>query len=232
MPRLRDQSPLRKVGEWLHLPPTIKKAAAGERPHSTMDWNDKIYQTDKIANGFMPDYERILALFRQQPVRVLEIGVFKGGSCTLWGDFFSHPQSRITGLDIVLPKGASPTDPRITLEQCDQNDAVGLRKIAERSGPFDVIIDDGAHRFDETRNCYQVLFEHVNPGGYYIVEDWGVGYWKDQQHIYGGANGNTMVTLITSIMHSIPDAPIAGYQIILDTHKCLAFFRKGTPWQS
>ena len=217
--KTNDQKPLRKDTE-------------GLLAHSTMVWNEKIYQTDKIANGFMPDYERILAPFRQQAVRVLEIGVFKGGSCKLWSDFFSHPQSRIIGLDLVLPGDAAPTDPRITLKQCDQNDAVCLREIAERFGPFDVVIDDGAHRFDETRNCYQVLFEHVNSGGYYIIEDWGVGYWKNQQHIYGSANGNTMVTLITSIMHSIPNVPIAGYQIILDTHKCLAFFRKGTPWQS
>lgn len=228
-----DQNPLRKVAGWLHASSAmVERAIEGRRADSAMSWNNKSYQTDKIANGFMPDYERILAPFRQQAVRVLEIGVFKGGSCTLWGDFFSHPQSRITGLDIVLPEGAASTDPRITLEQCDQNDTVTLRKIADRYGPFDVVIDDGAHRFDETRNSYQVLFEHVRPGGYYIIEDWGVGYWKDQQHIYGDRNGNTMVTLITSIMHSIPDAPIAGYQIILDTHKSLAFFRKGTPWQS
>lgn len=224
---------MRKVAEWLHVPSTmVEKVTEWRRGPSTMSWNNKIYQTDKIANGFIPDYERILAPFRQQAVRVLEIGVFKGGSCALWGDFFPHAESRIIGLDIVLPEDATPTDPRITLEQCDQNDAVALREIAERYGPFDVIIDDGAHRFDETRNCYQVLFDHVRAGGYYIIEDWGVGYWQDQQHIYGGANGNTMVTLITSIMHSIPDAPIAGYQIILDPHKCLAFFRKGAPWQS
>src|SRR5438477_5706739 len=135
--QLRDRSPLRKVAEWLHVPPDMSESG---RAHSTMVWNNKIYHTDKIANGFMPDYERILAPFREQPVRVLEIGVFKGGSCTLWGDFFPHPQSQITGLDIVLPEGAAPTDPRITLEQCDQNDAVLLREIAERWGPFDVII--------------------------------------------------------------------------------------------
>jgi hypothetical protein len=212
----------------------LRKATQVQLAHSNGVWNGKTYQTDKIANGFMPDYERILAPFREQAVRVLEIGVHEGGSCKLWSDFFFHPQSRIIGLDLVIPEGAAPADPepRIILKQCDQNDASGLRAIAERFGPFDIVIDDGAHRFGETQNCYRVLFEHVRPGGYYVIEDWGVGYWKDLQHVFGNANGNTMVTLITSIMQSIPDAPIAGYQIILDTHKCLAFFRKGTPWQS
>jgi len=197
-------------------------------------WNGKVYDTDKIANGFMPDYERILAPYRKQAVRVLEIGVFRGGSCLLWSDFFSHPQSKIVGLDLVLPNGGMPEDnkQRVILKQCDQNDAAGLREIAEYFGPFDIVIDDGSHRYDETLNCFQVLFEHVRPGGYYIIEDWGVGYWKNQQHIFGNSEGNTMVTLITSIMQSVPNLPIAGYQIILDTHKCLAFFRKGPAWQS
>ena len=201
---------------------------------SNVTWNGKYYQTDKIENGFMPDYERILAPFRDQPVRVLEIGVFKGGSCMLWSDFFSHPLSQIIGLDLVLPGGVVPSEleKRIILKQCDQNDVVGLRTIAKNYGPFDIVIDDGSHRYGETLNCFRVMFEHVQPGGYYVIEDWGVGYWKNQQHVFGNSNGATMVTLITSIMHSIPNNPIAGYQIILDTHKCLAFFKKGSPWQS
>jgi cephalosporin hydroxylase len=212
----------------------MRKTAKDKLAHSTEIWNGKTYETDKIPNGFMLDYERIFAPFREQAVRVLEIGVYKGGSCKLWSDFFPHPQSKIIGLDLILPQGDAPADieSRIVLKQCDQNDTNGLKAIAEHFGPFDIIIDDGSHRYDETLNCIQVLFEHVRPGGYYVIEDWGVGYWKDQQHIFGSTNGNTMVTLITSLMQSIPNVPIAGYEIILDIHKSLAFFKKGAPWQS
>jgi cephalosporin hydroxylase len=210
------------------------KTAEDKPSHSTEIWNGKTYQTDKIPNGLMSDYERIFAPFREQAVRVLEIGVYKGGSCKLWSDFFPHPQSQIIGLDLILPESdvSADIEPRIILKQCDQNDAAGLKAIAESFGPFDIVIDDGSHRYNETLNCIQVLLGYVRPGGYYVIEDWGVGYWKDRQHIFGSENGNTMVTLITSIMQSIPDIPIAGYEIILDTHKCLAFFRKGAPWQS
>jgi hypothetical protein len=195
-------------------------------------WNGKTYETDKIGNGFIPDYERIFAPFREWPVRLLEIGVFRGGSCRLWSDFFSHPETRIIGIDLALPGDTEHVNPKITLKQCDQNDSAALAGIAKSFGDFDIIIDDGAHRFAETLNCYKVLFEHVRLGGYYVIEDWGVGYWKDQQKTYGDWKGNTMVTLITSIMLDIPKAQIAGYQIILDAHKSLAFFRKGEPWKS
>ena len=72
----------------------------------------------------------------------------------------------------------------------------------------------------------------MRDNGYYVIEDWGVGYWRDRQNVFGDSSGNTMVTLVTDIMNSIPNAPISGYQIILDTNKSLAFFRKGLPWHA
>lgn len=192
-------------------------------------WNGKVYETDKINNGFMADYERIFAPLRERPVRLLEIGVAYGGSCELWSDFFPHPDTRVIGLDVALPEatGDANSNSRITLEKCDQNDGERLREIALRYGPFDIVIDDGSHRYAETLKCYRQLFDHVRTGGYYVIEDWGVGYWPDRQHVFSDGAGNTMVTLITDIMRSIPATPIAAYQIILEPNKCLAFFNKG-----
>ena len=68
-----------------------------------------------------------------------------GGSCELWSDFFAHPDTRVIGLDLVLPEvaGNHPTDPRITLRQGDQSDTADLRAVASLHGPFDIVIDDG-----------------------------------------------------------------------------------------
>jgi cephalosporin hydroxylase len=197
-------------------------------------WNGKTYRTDKIGNGLMSDYERIFSPFRENAVRLLEIGVAEGGSCELWSDFFAHPDTRVIGLDLVLPEvpGSHDTNSRIALRKCDQNDSEGLRAIASQYGPFDIVIDDGSHRFAQTLNCFRQLFDFVREGGYYIIEDWGVGYLPALQRSFGGRLGKTMVTLITDIMRSIPNAPISGYQVVLDTNKSLAFFRKGPPWGS
>ena len=196
-------------------------------------WNGKSYSTDKIPNGFMSDYERIFFPFRENPVRLLEIGVADGGSCELWSDFFAHPDTQVLGLDLVLPEAQGNQIPnsRITLLRCDQNDSGRLRTIAAQHGPFDIVIDDGSHRFAPTLNCFRQLFDCVREGGYYVIEDWGVGYLPDLQRAFGGRFGRTMVTLITDIMLSIPNAPISGYQVVLDTHKSLACFRKGPPWE-
>ena len=195
-------------------------------------WNGKPYKTDKIPNGFMSDYERVFSPFRENPVRLLEIGVAEGGSCELWSDFFAHPDTRVVGLDLVLPEapGNQDANSRITLLKCDQEDSGRLRTIAAQYGPFDIVIDDGSHRFAPTLNCFRQLFDCVREGGYYVIEDWAVGYLPELQRTFGGRFGKTMVTLVTDIMRSIPNASIAGYQVVLDTNKSLAFFRKGPPW--
>ncbi|HEV2700370.1 MAG TPA: class I SAM-dependent methyltransferase [Steroidobacteraceae bacterium] len=180
----------------------------------------------------MSDYERIFSTFREHGVRLLEIGVAEGGSCELWSDFFGHPDTRVIGLDLVLPElpANHQANSRITLLKCDQNDSRSLRTIATQYGPFDIVIDDGSHRFAQTLNCFRQLFDFVRDGGYYVIEDWGVGYLPDLQHRFGGRFKKTMVTLITDIMRSIPKARISGYEVVLDTNKSLAFFRRGAPW--
>ena len=59
------------------------------------------YDTDKIANGYLPRYDRQLALWVDQAPVLLEIGVRSGGSLRLWRDYF--PRGTIVGVDIVLP---------------------------------------------------------------------------------------------------------------------------------
>lgn len=96
---------------------------------------------------------------------MLELGIDYGGSLLFWSDFFLHPSTRIIGLDINLPSGI--TFPRrVTIAQCDQNDSVALKKIAEQYGPFDIIIDDASHWKKETENSFNTLMQYVKPGGY------------------------------------------------------------------
>ena len=48
------------------------------------------------------------------------------------------------------------------------------------SDGFDIIIDDASHIADLTRISFWHLFDnHLKPGGLYVVEDWGTGYWSD-----------------------------------------------------
>lgn len=48
---------------------------------------------------------------------------------------------------------------------------VQLAAFAQKYGPFDIVIDDGSHRWDHQRISVGHLIRHVKPGGFYVIED-------------------------------------------------------------
>ena len=177
------------------------------------------YDTDKFRNGLMFEYLSILAPLRYKKITLLEIGIFKGGSLRFWCDYFMNPESKIIGIDISPPEDKFREN--VFIYKCDQSDHIKLKTIAEKYGPFDIIIDDGSHFREETQNCFDVLLDYVVPGGFYVIEDWAVGYWEDKPQYRG------MVELITETIKNVPRLKIEGMKIILDKNKAIAFFRKG-----
>ena len=59
------------------------------------------YDTDKSPR-YLGNYERFFLPFVNDPVRLLELGVFRGGSLYLWRDFFKN--GFIVGLDATVRK--------------------------------------------------------------------------------------------------------------------------------
>lgn len=47
------------------------------------------YDTDKIDNRYLERYDPILKPWVNKKVKLLEIGIDKGGSLLLWRDYFS-----------------------------------------------------------------------------------------------------------------------------------------------
>ena len=137
------------------------------------------YDSDKIASGYLERYDPILEPFIKKKIVLLELGVYKGGSLLLWRDYF--PLAKIVGIDISLPKGFQPTE-RIHVFEGSQADPQFLSYVANETAPdgFDIIIDDASHIGELTKIAFWHLFDnHLKPGGLYVIEDWGTGYWDD-----------------------------------------------------
>lgn len=113
------------------------------------------YETDKISSGLLSVYETLWKDLRGTAVKLLEIGVARGGSLRFWADFFS-PESQLAGVYLTLPKGTFP--PSVRLIRRDQNDTSFSRQLGEEYGTFNLIIDDGSHFTRETRNCFATLW--------------------------------------------------------------------------
>jgi SAM-dependent methyltransferase len=134
------------------------------------------YGTDK-AGDYLANYVRELGHLADRPIALLELGVREGASLLLWRDMF--PEGRIAGLD-VNPMSLDDDSGRVRSYQGLQQDRATLDRIGSEVAPdgFDVIVDDASHLGRHTAASFWHLFpHHLKPGGVYVIEDWGTGYW-------------------------------------------------------
>ncbi|HJX65791.1 MAG TPA: class I SAM-dependent methyltransferase [Polyangia bacterium] len=127
-------------------------------------------RTDKgvSRHNYTEVYERFLFQWKDDPVRLLEIGIEKGGSLEMWYDYF--PKASIFGIDIE--DKASMQNARTRTFIADQSKRDQLQKAIDSfSGDFDVLLDDGGHSMEQQQVSLGFLFRFVKPGGYYILED-------------------------------------------------------------
>lgn len=127
---------------------------------------------------YIPVYEATLAGLRNRPIRMLEIGVDRGGSLEAWSRYLG-PQATIVGIDIN-PWCANFDDPAHNrhVRIGGQQDPALLEQVIREFGPFDVIIDDGSHRPAHINASFRGLFDRgLADGGAYIAEDLQTNYW-------------------------------------------------------
>jgi SAM-dependent methyltransferase len=137
-----------------------------------------VYDTDKAQHPhYLRQYEEYFQSLHDKEVKLLELGVYKGGSLLLWRDYFTR--GVVVGLD--LNSVDVPDDSgRIRIYQGQQQDTALLDRVATENAPdgFDIIIDDCSHVGELTRISFWHLFDnHLKPGGIYVIEDWSTGYW-------------------------------------------------------
>ncbi|HVX07922.1 class I SAM-dependent methyltransferase [Humibacter sp.] len=177
--------------------------------HRDLDRLARIYRTDKASTEHAYTRYYLRHLPPRRAVRsVLEIGVggvnskfgyasaFGGQSLRMWRDYFPHAE--IVGLDIERKRVPGN---RITVVQGSQDDPQLLARIAHEHGPFDVVIDDGSHVAAHLTASHAALFEHVRPGGVYVIEDLATAYIPAA----GGGPPGTAGTSIELLKSAIDD---------------------------
>ncbi|GAB4533983.1 MAG: hypothetical protein Fur0020_00160 [Thermodesulfovibrionia bacterium] len=137
------------------------------------------YNTDKVKNRYLEIYDRIFEPLVDKEIALLEVGIYEGGSLLLWHDYF--PKSKVIGIDIKAPSNVSLPQ-GVYFFKGSQADKAFLSSVIEKVAPegLDIIIDDASHIGELTKITFWHLFDHhLKPGGIYVIEDWGTGYWDD-----------------------------------------------------
>lgn len=137
---------------------------------STLDQIATKYGTDKASwqHNYTKVYQKYFEPIRNEPLRILEIGVFQGNSLKTWLEYF--PNATLVAFDIN-PNCWKSDNPRCTVLNGNQNDANFLNFLGKVYGPFDIIIDDGSHLMSSQQISMSVLWNFVKPKGLYIIED-------------------------------------------------------------
>lgn len=137
---------------------------------------------DKWVHYF-PVYSEHFANRRGTDVRILEIGVYRGGSLDMWRWYFG-PRAVIVGVDID-ERAREASAPDHVVEIGDQTDPAFLTALSEKYGPFDLVIDDGGHEMRQQIVTAETLFPLLADGGVLLTEDCHTSYWD----AYNGGTG-------------------------------------------
>lgn len=153
-------------------------------PNMVEIYEDLVAKHDHARKGFTDKhlpyhtyisyYDKEFEKYRKN-VKLLEIGVWRGGSMYLWTKYFD--KYKLDGLDI----NAS------TLDGFEFRDLIGEDKNVKwhlgysstdaeyakkfKKGYYDVIVEDGAHDVTTQFETFKVYFEKLAKDGTYYIED-------------------------------------------------------------
>ncbi len=133
---------------------------------------ESFFKTDKIFyHGYFPEYVKIAAELGPD-ARVCEIGVYGGESLRMFQSLF--PLGTVLGVDI--DRAARWPDGTLGIISA-QDDPQLPEIISEMHGIslFDLIVEDASHDGKLSRKTFEIMWPQVNPGGFYVLEDWFIG---------------------------------------------------------
>jgi hypothetical protein len=133
--------------------------------HNTLNpYTDKGAVHDYI-NGY---YNQAFA-DNTKPIKLLEIGIYQGGSLQLWSKHFGE-QSDIYGFDIednIVPQFVD--EPNIFIGMEDAYSDEVINRFDDNF--FHIIIDDGPHTLQSQIDCITKWWPKLAVGGKMVIED-------------------------------------------------------------
>ena len=114
-------------------------------------------------------YDFLLTDRREGIRNILEVGIDKGASLRGWREYF--PNANVFGADI--DERTLFSEPRISTFCVDQLQGNSIRNLFDTLGDieFDLIIDDGLHRFENNATLIAHAHQKLGRGGLYVIED-------------------------------------------------------------
>jgi SAM-dependent methyltransferase len=133
-------------------------------------------------------YHRHLSRFVGLETKLVEIGIYSGGSLEMWRQYFGSG-CHVYGVDIENACKAYETD-NISVFIGDQERPEFWQSFKASVGTVDILIDDGGHTPEQQIVTLNEMLEAIRPGGVYICED-----------IHG--HKNRFINHVVGLVHSL-----------------------------
>ncbi|GJC78813.1 8-demethyl-8-alpha-L-rhamnosyl tetracenomycin-C 2'-O-methyltransferase [Colletotrichum liriopes] len=202
------------------VPAAKKPIFSGKKHDSRPSFTDLALDsgTDKVTAhnyGFL--YDKYLAQFRDEPVRMVEIGLGcgmpygPGASYPIWTKYFPKIELYIVEYDENCGSAWAAKNPEAVLFYGDQSSVPFLNHVGSEvtaGGLVDIIVDDGGHTMIQQTTSLRELWPYLRPGGVYFAEDLQTSFLNH----YGGDASKTDFTKKTFIhwIHELVDDIIAA----------------------
>lgn len=122
----------------------------------------------RISHDYLRHYDFMFGAFREEKFSIVEFGCFKGESLRMWEQYF--PNAEIYGIDLdESTKQYEKGRVHIVIGDATSQDTYDKLK-AETGGAF-IILDDASHAWGDQRRAFELFWDLVTPGGFYVVED-------------------------------------------------------------
>ena len=121
-----------------------------------------------ITHDYLRHYDFLFSSFRNDKITLLEFGCFRGDSLRMWEQYF--PEAQIYGVD--LDEGAKMHEKgRVHVVIGDATSQETHDHIRDTLGSAFIILDDASHAWGDQRRSFELFWDIVSPGGFYVIED-------------------------------------------------------------
>ncbi len=152
------------------------------------NWDGVEFEKHHFLETYDKEFKKFLD---KENLRILELGIDKGGSLHLWQKYFSN-LSLLVGVEKYSDKIIIPLRHPLKFEIGDLGENSFYDRLT-KYGSFDIIIDDASHAASDIIQSFENLFPILADGGIYCIENvsYSDGLEKFAYQLLLNANGIT-----------------------------------------
>ena len=121
-----------------------------------------------LTHDYLRHYDFLFHSFRNEKFNLIEFGCLGGSSLRTWKQYF--PNVEIYGVDLdENTKGLE--EERIHIVIGNAVAKTTFDELKNKTGSAFIILDDASHAWSDQRRSFELFWDLVSPGGFYVIED-------------------------------------------------------------